>query len=186
MQFIIQTVRDVRKIDQNKQQILAIHNDLSTDGWSSLFEILSQNQSYHGVASARSFYEQCLPPNSLAVGYASMSMHWLSHKPCNLSDQCLVDCTQNDSETNAFKEQAALDCGRFLEHRSNELRLGGVLILGMVADSTGQDTREHVRILYRCAQALLSLRKNYSATPYRSTVVLMPNVLMSGSLQNTA
>jgi hypothetical protein len=149
-------MEESNKIDKSKQQIFVVHNDLSTNDWPSLFEILNKTNSYHGVASGRSFYEQCPPSNSLAIGYSSISMHWRSCKPCNLSSKCLVDCTQNDSKTNAFKKQAALDYGQFLEYRSHELLLGGVLILGITTDSTGQDTREHARILYRCTQALLS------------------------------
>ena len=156
MDLIIQALKETKKIADSEQRILIVHNDLPTNDWPSLFETLDKNNSYYGVASGRSFYEQCLPPNSLAIGYSSMSMHWLSRKPCNLSDQCLVDCTRDDSETNAFKRQAALDYTRFLEHRSRELLPGGVLILGLLADSSDENNREHSDILYRCAQAFLS------------------------------
>ena len=43
-----------------------------------------------------------------------------------------------------------------LEHRSRELLPGGVLILGILADNSGQDTCEHVDIVYRCTRAFLS------------------------------
>ncbi|CAF2673271.1 unnamed protein product [Rotaria sp. Silwood2] len=155
MQFIIQTLKEVKKLDEDKQQILVVHNDLPTNNWTSLFDILTKNRSYHGVASGRSFYQQCLPNNSLAIGYSSTSLHWLSHKPCNLSDQCLVHCSRNDDEINAFKRQAALDYAHFLEYRSRELVHGGILILVILEDN-GKDTRDHGDLLYRCARAVLS------------------------------
>ena len=154
MEFIIQTLKEAKKIDKDKQNILIVHNDLPTNEWSSLFEILNESSSYHGVASGRSFYQRCLPSSSLAIGYTSTSLHWLSHKPCNLSDQCLVHCSENDEERNAFKTQAALDYAHFLEHRSHELMPGGVLVLVILADN-GKDTREHAKLLYNCAQTLL-------------------------------
>lgn len=159
MDLIIQVLKETKKIADDKQRILVVHNDLPSNDWPSLFEILGKNSSYYGVASGRSFYEQCLPINSLAIGYSSMSMHWLSHKPCNLSGRCLVDYTCDDSETNAFKQQAALDYTHFLEHRSRELLPGGVLILGLLAGSSDESNRDHANILYRCAQAFLSPRE---------------------------
>ena len=156
IQQIIQTLKERKKIDSDKQQILVVHNDLPTNNWKLLFEVLGKDNSYYGVASGRSFYERCLPSNSLAIGYSSMSMHWLSRKPCNLSDRCLVDCTRDDSETKAFKNQAALDYEHFLEHRSYELLPGGILILGILDGGSDEDTHKHADILYRCAQAFLS------------------------------
>ncbi|CAF3950879.1 unnamed protein product [Rotaria sp. Silwood1] len=151
MQFIIQTLKKTKKLNENKQQILVVHNDLATNDWISLFDILNKNSSYHGVASGRSFYKQCLPSNSLTIGYTSTALHWLSQKPCNLSDQCLVHCSLNDNEINAFKHQAALDYAHFLEYRSRELVPGGVLILVILGDN-GKANRDHGELLYRCAR----------------------------------
>ncbi|CAF5086486.1 unnamed protein product, partial [Rotaria sp. Silwood1] len=155
MQFIIQTLKKTKKLNENKQQILVVHNDLATNDWISLFDILNKNSSYHGVASGRSFYKQCLPSNSLTIGYTSTALHWLSQKPCNLSDQCLVHCSLNDNEINAFKHQAALDYAHFLEYRSRELVPGGVLILVILGDN-GKANRDHGELLYRCARTLLT------------------------------
>ncbi|CAF4879668.1 unnamed protein product, partial [Rotaria magnacalcarata] len=155
IQFIIEALKETKKIDENKQQIFVVHNDLPTNDWASLFEVLANNRSYHGVASGRSFYEQCLPSNSLAFGYTSISLHWLSTKPCNISDQCLVHSSRNESEINEFRQKAALDYAHFLEYRSRELVPGGVLVLVILANSE-KDNRDHADLLYRCAQELLS------------------------------
>lgn len=167
MEFIIQKLKEANKIDEDKQRILVVHNDLPTNDWAPLFEILNNNKSFYGVASGRSFYEQCLPSNTLAIGYTSTALHWLSQKPCNLSDQCLVHGSRNENEINEFKKQAAHDYARFLEYRSRELMPGGVLVMVILADD-GKNSREHADLLYGCAQAVLSPEEllNYTLPIY--------------------
>ncbi len=73
------------------------------------------------------FYDQCLPSNSLTIGYTSSSIHWLSQKPCNISNHCVcipLKCEQIE----AFRSQARDDYEQFLKNRSRELINGGVLI----------------------------------------------------------
>jgi hypothetical protein len=52
---------------------LVIHNDLPTNDWTALFNILSDENSYFGLACGRSFYDQCLPSNSVTIAYSSSS-----------------------------------------------------------------------------------------------------------------
>ena len=156
VESIIDLMKKSNKIDEQKQKILVIHNDLPTNHWTSLFRCLSETNSYYGLGNGRSFYEQCLPDSSLAIGLSSTALHWLSQKPCNLSDRCLVDRNRNDSETVAFKIQAANDYETFLKHRSTELMSGGVLIMSIIGDETGEDANEHVDLLYQCGKQLLT------------------------------
>jgi hypothetical protein len=81
MKTIIEYFREIKKI---VKQPLVIHNDLPTNDWTSLFQLVNKDNSYNGVAIGRSFYEQCLPNNSLSICYSSSSLHWLSNKPCNI------------------------------------------------------------------------------------------------------
>jgi hypothetical protein len=156
MKTIIQCLKETHKIEDEKQ-ILVIHNDLPTNDWTILFDLLNKDNSYHGVANGRSFYERCLPPNSLSIGYSSTSLHWLSRKPCNISNHCASSFAQGD-ELKAFQEQARLDWIHFLEHRSHELILGGVLILLIPSiDDQGSNGFDIVReLLYKCAQDFLT------------------------------
>ncbi|CAF4992039.1 unnamed protein product, partial [Rotaria sp. Silwood1] len=71
------------------------------------------------IINGRSFYEQCLPSNSLSIGYSSASLQWMSCKPCNISNHCVSLFCSND-EYDKFKRQDHLDYSRFLEYRSNE------------------------------------------------------------------
>jgi hypothetical protein len=156
MKTIIQCLKDSHKINDEKE-VLIIHNDLPTNNWTNLFESLNNDNSYHGVANGRSFYEQCLPPNSLSIGYSSSSLHWLSHKPCNLSNHCCAIPGQ-EKENEPFKQQSKLDFAAFLEHRSRELIIGGVLILSILCtDMEGPNLHANfAHLSYKCAQLYLS------------------------------
>ncbi|UJR18245.1 hypothetical protein I4U23_005147 [Adineta vaga] len=139
MKIIIDLIHEIKKTERT---FLVIHNDLPTNDWSSLFNILLEDKSYFGVANGRSFYEQCLPLNSVTLSHSSSSIHWLSRKPCE--------------ELEAFKTQAQLDYIQFLEHRSCELRPGGILILGIhCTDKHGESMVKYgYDLLYKCAQLL--------------------------------
>jgi hypothetical protein len=175
---IIDYLRETNKLTDN-QQILVVHNDLPTNDWNSLFEVLEEKKEYHGVASGKSFYEQCLPDNCLSIGYSSASLHWLSRKPCNLSAHCMsAYLDDNDPERLIFAQQAQLDYTHFLEHRSRELVQGGVLILVMLSLNPAQHgscpttINKHVRLLYECAQALFTPEEllNYTIPMYHRSL----------------
>ena len=76
------------------------------NGWTTLFDCLNKDNSYHGVANGRSFYEPCLPQNSILISYSSTAIHWLSRKPCNISNHCTSLCIQGD-EMKAFQETSS-------------------------------------------------------------------------------
>jgi hypothetical protein len=156
MKTIIQRLKETKKVEDEKQ-ILVVHNDLPTNDWTKLFDLLNKDNSYHGMANGRSFFESCLPPNSLSIGYSSTSLHWLSRKPCNISNHCSSLFAQGD-ELKAFQVQAHLDWAHFLEHRSCELIPGGVLILLIPCiDARGSNGFGIVReLLYQCARSLLT------------------------------
>lgn len=156
MKLIIHCLKQNNKIEDEKH-VLVIHNDLPMNDWTILFDLLNQDNSYYNVASGRSFYEPCLPPNSVSFGYSSTSLHWLSRKPCNISNHCASLFAQGD-ELKAFQEQARLDWIHFLEYRSDELLPGGVLILLIpCVDDRGSNGFDIIReFLYTCARSLLT------------------------------
>ncbi|CAF3813457.1 unnamed protein product [Rotaria sp. Silwood1] len=153
MKIIINYLQKRKKI---LREPLVIHNDLPTNDWKSVINLLLQDNSYHGVINARSFYEQCLPNNSLSIAYSSTSIHWLSKKPCNVSNHCYVQFSNNPHELEAFQKQSYIDYNHFLENRSCELHFGGVLIIAIaINDTDGSITsRNHMNELYTCAQSL--------------------------------
>ena len=148
------------------REILVVFNDLPTNNWSMLFEILSGERSFRYTASGVSFYESCLPRSSVSIGYSTTSIHWLSKKPCNVSDHCFVNCGRVASERQAFANQAKDDYGRFLLHRSREIMRGGILILAIIScnqeDSVGSDAL--FDLLYECAKHVLTNQERIDYT----------------------
>jgi len=148
-------IESIQKLKNEQRSFLIVHNDLSTNDWTILFDLLNKDGNYYGLANGRSFYEQCLPSNSLFIGYSSTSLHWLSCKPYNVSNHCVYQWNINN-QFDEFKHQAYVDYSRFLEHRSNELILGGVLILCIhCRNDKGLNGNEIVhQLLYKCAKSL--------------------------------
>lgn len=159
--YVIKKIIDYARITEKigkDQQVLVVHNDLPTNDWNTLFGIVGKEDSYYSVASGKSFYDQVLPNNSVSIGYSSTALHWLSKKPCNISEHCHPLFIQNDSEKTAFKSQAMLDYDQFLSHRSREIKSGGILVLTIVAlnDKDEGVNMYGKNLLYQCAQQFLT------------------------------
>ena len=170
MNMIIESLREKKKVD-SLHPILVVHNDLPNNDWSSVFQVLNgeHHSSYYGVASGRSFYDQCLPDNSVSIGYSSSSLHWLSSKPCNLTNHCCsAYLPEDDPDRLAFARQSHFDYAHFLEHRSRELVPGGVLILSIPSwdrsQSVAASSPMHMHLLYECAQVHLSAEEQVEYT----------------------
>jgi hypothetical protein len=154
MKIIIEYLRETNKLVTSP---LVVHNDLPTNDWTGLFKLLAEDNSYQGVANGYSFYRQCLPSNSLSLGFTSSSMHWLSKLPCNITNNCFHTYAE-ENERQAFQNQAKLDFNTFIEHRSRELVPGGVLVLSIpsIDDKGRESTGNYFDQLYISAQALLN------------------------------
>lgn len=154
MKLILEYLRQTHKF---RKTPLIIHNDLPTNNWTSFFEKLSLNTSYHSLVNVRSFYEQCFPNNSLSIGYSSASLHYLSRKPCNIINHCYIHYA-NEYELERFKQQAKIDFNLFIEHRSKELKKGGILILNIPSTNKNQDMgfNQYFDLIYQSAKLFLS------------------------------
>ena len=87
--------------------------------------------------SANSFYKQILPDNSLDFGFSATAMHWLSKKPCDVSDHVHMVGAEGD-EYRVFSEQGKKDWETILFHRAHELKTGGKLVfLNFCRDENG-------------------------------------------------
>lgn len=158
----IQTMKIIieylKKINKFRGIPFIVHNDIPTNDWTKFFQILNNDNSYQGLAAGRSFYEQCLPTNSLSIGFSSASLHYLSKKPCNIMNHCYYHFA-NETERKSFKNQSKLDFNLFIEHRSRELRSGGILILNIPSTNEKEDMgfNHYFDLIYKCAQLLLIL-----------------------------
>jgi hypothetical protein len=82
----------------------------------------------HPLFSATSFYRQILPSGALDLGFSATAMHWLSAKPCDISDHVQA-VGASGAELEAFARQGNADWRVILLHRARELRSGGRLVL---------------------------------------------------------
>jgi hypothetical protein len=151
MKLIIDLIKEKY---ENEKSFLIIHNDLSTNDWNTLFNLLNKQEDiYFGCGNGKSFYNQCLPSNCLTIGYSSSSIHWLSKKPSNITNHCISIYAQGQ-ELQAFQSQAKEDYQFFLKNRSLELIQGGILILLILSvNEQGLSLVEDIyNLLYKCAQ----------------------------------
>jgi hypothetical protein len=157
MKLILEYLHQMNKLHESP---LIIHIDLPTNNWTKFFQILADDNSYYSLIIARSFYEQCLPTNSLSIGYSCASLHYLSKKPCNILQHCYIHFA-NENERKKFREQSKLDLKKFIEHRSRELRSGGILLLNIPSVDQNEDMNfnRYFDWIYQCAQLVLSTKE---------------------------
>ncbi len=154
MNLIIEYLQKTNKL---RESPLIIHNDIPTNDWTKFFQNHANNNSYYSLANGRSFYEQCLPTNSLSIGFSSGSLHYLSRKPCNIINHCYIHFA-NENERKIFQKQSKFDFDLFIEHRSRELISGGVLILNIpsINETEEMGFNRYFDLIYQCAQLFLT------------------------------
>ena len=99
---------------------------------------LETHKRVYPLFSANTFYNQILPDSSLDFGFSATAMHWLSKKPCNLSNHVHMVGAESE-EYLCFSEQGKKDWETILLHRARELRSGGQLVfLNFCRDKKGK------------------------------------------------
>ena len=99
---------------------------------------LETHKRVYPLFSANSFYNQILPDSSLDFGFSATAMHWLSKKPCNLTNHVHMVGAEGE-EYLCFSEQGKKDWETILLHRARELRSGGQLVfLNFCRDKKGK------------------------------------------------
>jgi len=78
--------------------------------------------------SGTSFYNQVVADGALNLGFSATAMHWLSEKPCDISDHVQAVGAKG-AEREAFVRQGAKDWETILLLRARELAPGGRLVL---------------------------------------------------------
>ena len=129
-------IDSLRKDDTSDIQI--VYADQANNDFNALVKILhghTQFESYlgksedvHVLESGSSFYSPILATNTLHLGFSATAMHWLSQKPCDISNHVhMVGAENREQET--FAAQAAHDWQTILLHRAREMVTGGKLVL---------------------------------------------------------
>lgn len=126
----------IRSSDSTDIQIVyadQVHNDFNAlvqilHGHTQFESYLPHSENVNVLESGASFYSPILPAGSLHLGYSATAMHWLSRKPCDISDHVHM-VGASGSEYDQFRDQARSDWQTILLHRARELKPGGRLVL---------------------------------------------------------
>lgn len=113
------------------RELALLYTDQPRNDFNALVATIHERPAADGVyplISATSFYHQVLPAGSLDLGFSATAMHWLSRKPCEISDHVQAVGASGD-ELAAFAEQGNDDWQTILLHRARELTPGGRLVL---------------------------------------------------------
>jgi len=121
------------------RQVVVTYTDLASNDWTQLFKAVqgldgSEQSYWHefpGIfvhASGIGFHHQLLPDGALDLGFSATAMHYVSERPCTISDH-VHHVGASGAERAAFDAQAAADWQRILLARAAELRPGGRLVI---------------------------------------------------------
>lgn len=149
----------LRARTRHDHAILVTHTDLPGNDFTALFTTITEDpDSYLAKDSAtfvsavgRSFYQQILPSESIALGWSSWATHWLSRVPAPIGDHIHIAHSADAAARRAYARQAALDWHDFVAFRGRELAPGGrLVVLTLGLDAAGRPGFDGVM------QALLS------------------------------
>jgi len=132
-------IDNLRRNGDNRQ-IEIIYTDLPSNDFSTLFKTMQgmqgqtdfayqdqfDNVFVHGCGTG--FHRQLMASNSLSLGFSATAMHYVSVKPCEITDHVHM-VGANEAERAAFAEQAAADWERILLARASEMTTGGRLVV---------------------------------------------------------
>jgi hypothetical protein len=138
MRTAIAVLRDPAGPDR---PICVVHNDQPDNDFASLFRLLEEdpnsylrnNVNVFPSAVGRSFYHRLLPSSSVALGWSSNAVHWLSRVPVSVTDTWNAGWTNIPDVRATYVRQSDEDWREFLRHRGEELRRGGRLLVSMGA-----------------------------------------------------
>lgn len=133
--LIVQVIEAVRR-RWPRREITFVYTDQPRNDFNALVATIHgaagvgppQIVGVHSFISATSFHRQILPAGGLELGFSATAMHWLSAKPCDISDHVHA-VGASGAEREAFSRQGNADWRAILLHRARELRPGGRLVL---------------------------------------------------------
>lgn len=139
-------IRVLRGRTRSDRAILVVHTDVAENDFSALFatlvddpdSYLKKEQAVFASSVGRSFYQQILPSNSIALGWSSWAVHWLSRIPMPVPDHVQVSYSADEEVRRAYARQAAEDWHEFVAFRGRELAPGGrLVVLAMAMEPDG-------------------------------------------------
>lgn len=139
-------IRILRQRTRANHAILIAHTDVADNDFTALFTTLSDDPDSYlhqdalsfPCAVGRSFYNQILPSSSIALGWSSWAIHWLSKVPMPIPQHVHISSDVPDHIRTAYARQAADDWQKFIAFRGRELAPGArLVILTLAHDDDG-------------------------------------------------
>lgn len=154
VEFVVMHLHEHHK-DQERD-ICVVYNDLPAQDWRPFLDMLTTSDLYkdppaaasssHGLSSRRpqvhhylspkSFFDPLFPPSSVDLFVSMIALHWLSRVPAPLPGYALAHFYPSvipPSVLELWSSAAHNDMVQFLQRRARELRVGGQMVLSMVA-----------------------------------------------------
>ncbi|XP_062002782.1 loganic acid O-methyltransferase-like [Rosa rugosa] len=138
-------------------------NDHTSNDFNMLFNSLPQNRQYYAAGLPGSFYGRILPDASIHFFHSSISLHWLSRVPKDVTDSNSLAWNKGrihyldstDEVVRAYEAQYAEDMECFLHARAQETVHGGLMVItthGYPADTPPAHSRANIiyQILGSC------------------------------------
>ncbi|XP_020619519.1 probable S-adenosylmethionine-dependent methyltransferase At5g37970 [Orbicella faveolata] len=140
MPLLYACVKELRKIYGDDLPIHVIYEDQPVNDFKSLFlrlqGLIPGPKSYFldfpnvfVTTCGTSFYSQCLPPQSVNLGFSATAMHWLRDKPCSVTGALHHTMITIPEEAEKFQNQAAKDWETILLARAKEMAPGKQLFV---------------------------------------------------------
>ncbi|CAD5191615.1 unnamed protein product [Musa acuminata subsp. malaccensis] len=153
-------------------EFMVFLNDLPSNDFNSMFlslplftKKLKEGIELHGgmapsvyfSATPGSFYGRLFPRDSLSFIYSCYSLHWLSQVPPGLVDingrpinkgKMYISNTSPPVVALAYFEQFQKQFSLFLKSRSEELHLGGRMVVAMLGRTTDDHSDKSTRVLW--------------------------------------
>lgn len=179
MQIAIETLR----ARAPKLPITVIHTDQPGNDFSSLFALLNDSpDSYlkmhpetYAAAIGRSFFDPVLPPASVALGWSSFAVIWLTRTPPEALGHVSAALAPTEVRLH-LQAQGAADWRRFLAARAGELRPGGRLVVLVPGPPEGenQGVRPLMQTLATALQQLVEDGRLSMAACKRAFIPTLP------------
>lgn len=143
----MRTAVDAIRAAEPDRPIAAIHNDVPTNDWNTLFANVAASgpngyadaagPTVVALASAVSFFDAATPAGLVNLGVSYSAAHWLQTQP-DVTVDGFYFCEASGAAREQLAQQADADWTQFLEMRAEDLAKGAHLIVQMVGTDTSE------------------------------------------------
>ncbi len=159
------------KVRNPSAEISTVFIDVPRNDWNYLLSGPAASLESFVFAVGRSFYQQVLPSNTLSLGVASTSFHWLTESPSEVGDHILGQFSSDKKIQELWSRNAREAWRALMELRSKELMKGGrMLVTGLAWKDDGKGFRKVFGTLNTSLQLLVDKKKLHPSQKKRIAI----------------